>query len=363
MTATRTTMMRPRRTLRAAWAVGTTLVLAACGASYSTPDEVALPAPVTASTVAAAQTAPCEDHPAQGSGQVPAVASYPPLEALPAPGAMPAGSYMAEIFKRGKLIVGTSIDTPLFSAVDPDSTTSEIKGFDVDMAKLVADAIFGTWVDHLELRGITYAQRIPQVSSGAVDLVAHTMTINCKRWQQVAFSGVYLFAGQKLLVAKDSPVAAIGDLGGHTVCVSAGGTSADEMRGLALQPPVEVIEVANQTDCVVAFQRGDADVIRSDDTVLAGFATQDKAARVVGEPLTEEPYGMATNLAHPEFTRFVNAVLEKAKADGTWQKTYDAWLRTPLPEFYSNLVVVKDQPVIKTLGIPVGNYTRPLPKS
>ena len=101
------------------------------------------------------------------------------------------------------------------------------------------------------------------------------------------------------------------------------------------QAPIAVIEVPNQTDCVVRFQRGEADAIRSDDTVLAGFAVQDPFSKVVGRALTEEPYGMATSLTHPEFTRFVNAVLAKAKADTGptgWRASYDRWLAPALGE-------------------------------
>jgi len=334
-------------------------VLAACGASYVEPAPVALPPEVTLSTVAAPNLQQCDNK-----APVPAVATYPPLEALPVPGSpMPAGSHMATIQKRGKLVVGTSIDTKLFSSVNP--ATNRIEGFDVDMARLVAAAIFGpgTGADRVELRGITYGQRIPLVASGEVDLVAHTMTINCRRWQQVAFSEVYLYAGQKLLVAVDSGVDSVEDLAGRTVCVSAGGTSADEMRSLKVTPPINVIEVPNQTDCVVRFQRGDADAIRSDDTVLAGFAAQDPFSKVVGRALTEEPYGLATSLAHPEFTRFVNAVLAKAKADpgpDGWRASYDRWLKPALGEPLATLDLTATGP--PTFGIPAADYGRVPPK-
>jgi len=349
--STRPARRRPAAALVAAAVVA--LASLSCGAAYRAPAAVELPPEVTTPTVPAPQIQECNNR-----TPLPAVATYPPLDPLPTPGgAMPAGSHMATIRARGKLVVGTSIDTNLFSSVNP--ATNRIEGFDVDMASMVAAAIFGTAEGHLELRGITYAQRIPLVASGEVDLVAHTMTINCRRWQQVAFSEVYLYAGQKLLVAVDSPAASVEDLAGQTVCVSAGGTSADEMRSLAVQPPIEVVEVSNQTDCVVLFQRGEVDAIRSDDTVLAGFAAQDPFSKVVGRALTEEPYGMAVSRAHPEFVAFVNGVLRQAKADTSakgWRASYDRWLRPALGEPLAALDLSSSAP--PTFGIPVADYRR-----
>ncbi|MGE0732416.1 MAG: glutamate ABC transporter substrate-binding protein [Acidimicrobiia bacterium] len=325
------------------------LLATACGASYTAPAEVALPPEVTVAPPPTVQTRECDNN----DPALLAISSYDPDLVVTPPGQFAPGSYMAQIQQSGKLRVGTSIDTQLFAAVNP--ATNEIEGFDVDIAKLVALAIFGgSWKDigqRLDLQGITYAQRIPKVASGEVDLIAHTMTINCTRWQQVAFSGVYLYAGQRLLVEQGSPVTDVRDLAGQTVCVSAGGTSADEMRELEVSPPIEVIEVGNQTDCVVAFQQGQADAIRSDDTVLAGFAAQDPFAQIVGDLLTEEPYGMAISLDHPEFVSFVNAVLEDAKLsanpypaadDGaapppSWGAIYDRWLRPHLGEPVASL--------------------------
>ena len=349
---------RPRPT-RATATVVAALLLAACGASYTAPQEVSLPPEVTVSTLAPVQTEACDnDDPA-----LLAISSYAPDTTVTPPGQFAPGSYMATIQQSGKLRVGTSIDTQLFAAVNPER--GEIEGFDVDMAKLVALAIFGgSWDaigERLDLQGITYAQRIPKVAGGEVDLIAHTMTINCTRWQQVAFSGVYLYAGQRLLVARNSGVQDITELAGKTVCVSAGGTSADEMRSLAVDPPIEVVEVDNQTDCVVLFQQGRADAIRSDDTVLAGFAAQDPYAQLAGPLLTEEPYGMAMSLEHPEFVSFVNAVLEDAKLSANpypvagdsaapapgWRAIYDRWL--------SGL----GQPVEKLSGNPDGSIDAP----
>ncbi len=343
----------PRLPVRLLLAVLCVVLAVACGAGYTPPAEVSLPPEVTTPTVPAPTLQECDNR-----KPIAAVATYPPLDPMPAAGGpMPAGSYMETIARRGKLIVGTSIDTNLFSSVNPAS--NQIEGFDVDMARLVAAAIFGTADGHVELRGITYGQRIPLVVNGELDLVAHTMTINCRRWQQVAFSEVYLYAGQKLLVAVDSPATSVEDLAGQTVCVSAGGTSADEMRALKVVPPIDVIEVSNQTDCVVLFQRGEADAIRSDDTVLAGFAAQDPFSKVVGKALTEEPYGMAMSRSHPEFVRFVNGVLRQAKADTSakgWRASYNRWLLPALGEPLAVIDLTSAGPV--SYGIPVADYSR-----
>jgi len=268
------------------------------------------PAPST-TTAAAAPAVTCGDP----------TASSRPSGPLPAPGQMPAGSYMRTIQDRGRLNAGVSPDTLLFGSVNP--FTGRFQGFDVDVVKEIAKAIFGDDT-HIAYTAVTNAQRIPDVQSGAVDLVAHTMTINCARRALVDFSAVYYDAGQKVLVRSDSSVASINDLGGKKVCAPLGTTSIDNLSKVPSHPVA--VGVADVTDCLVAFQQGSVDAISTDDTVLAGMAAQDPYAKVVGDRFTDEPYGVAINLAHPEFTRFVNAVLERMRTDGTWAAIYNRWL-------------------------------------
>ncbi|AEV86093.1 ABC transporter substrate-binding protein [Actinoplanes sp. SE50] len=248
-------------------------------------------------------------------------ASLRPSGALPQPGAMPAASLMAQIRQRGRLILGTSQDTLLFSSRNPQ--TGKVEGFDVDMARLVAQAIFGDR-DKVQIKVIPYNERVNAVLRGDVDLVADTMTANCARWKDVDFSTTYYEAGQKVLVKINSTATGIEDLAGQKVCAATGSTSYDTIARVRTKP----IPVAKPTfgDCLVAFQQNEVDAISTDDTILAGMAAQDPYAKVVGQRYTEEPYGMAMNKQHPEFTRFVNAVLDRARQDGTWAKTYETWL-------------------------------------
>ena len=214
------------------------------------------------------------------------VASYAPTSPLPAPGNLPAGSFMAAIRQRGRLIAGVSADTLLFGYRNP--LTGNLEGFDIDLVRQVAAAIFGD-PNRVEYKVLTYAQRIPALMDGSVDIVADVMTVNCERWQQIAFSSQYFDAGQKILVRSDSPATGIQDMDGKRMCAATGSTNIDNLKNY---PKVKVTPVDDISDCMVLFQQGAVDSVTGDDTVLAGFVAQDPYAKIVGAPLTSEPYGL-----------------------------------------------------------------------
>jgi polar amino acid transport system substrate-binding protein len=295
------------------------LLLAGCSAAQpSTPDSRALvprpagvqdPAVIPSSASGAAAT--CNP-----------LASLRPSGGLPSVGAMPGGSFMAQIAQRGRLVVGVDQNTFLFGY--RNAASGEIEGFDIDIARAVAAAIFGTADGHIQLVAITSAQRIPYVSQGTVDIVADTMTMNCARWQQVDFSSQYYSAGQRVLVAGSSTAKSIDDLGGQKVCAAAGSTSIANIAAAKSKPiPVSVLD---WTDCLVMLQQGQVAAISTDDTILAGLQKQDPTTKLVGAPFTAEPYGMAIAKSHPDFVRFVNAVLENLRDNGGWAAIYSRWL-------------------------------------
>lgn len=322
------TTRRSSHRLAAAALVVASMVAGAC--SGGGVDDLASDASAVVTTTTPAATPAASDD---CRGFAP-TASYPARSPMPIAGAMPAGSTMRAIQDRGRLAVGVSADTLLFGAQNP--LTGQIEGFDIDMLRLVAEAIFGPGGgDRLDIRVITYAQRIPSLVDRSVDLVAHTMTINCTRWNQVAFSTVYYDAGQKILVRRDSTKTSIGQLdeAGSVVCAPAGSTN---IEALADYPGIVVESVDDITDCLVLFQQGKVEAVTADDTVLAGFADQDPYAVVVGEAFTAEPYGIAANAADTDLVQFVNGVLAAARADGRWAAIYEKWLSgsgvpTPAP--------------------------------
>jgi polar amino acid transport system substrate-binding protein len=295
-------------------------VVSACSLfSYSpTPlptDPTPSPTPTTSSSSSAAPK-PCSNP----------LASYAPVGDLPNPGNLPSDSTMAKIRARGRLIAGVSADTYLLGSRNP--LTGQIEGFDIDLVKAVAKAIFNN-ENAYQLTVITAAQRIPALQEGQVDMVARNMTINCDRWTQIAFSTEYYRSGQKILVRKGSKAKTLADLAGERVCAPKGTSS---MTNLVEQAP-EAIAVGadNHTGCLVLFQQGDVAAITGDDTVLAGLAAQDPYAVVpVQKTFTEEPYGLGFNAKQVDFVRFVNAVLARMRSNGEWTAIYNRWLAEPL---------------------------------
>lgn len=245
------------------------------------------------------------------------------------------GGAVKEIRDRGRLIVGVSADTYRMAATNP--RTGRIEGFDIGIAQRIAEEIFDETFRpgvSLQLKVITAADRIPLLQSGEVDLVVRNMTINCDRWQDIAFSAVYYDAGQKVLLPEDvAPEYGgpedIGLLAGRRVCAPSGSTSLDNIE--EAEPEAVIVPASTHTGCLVKFQRGEVDAITGDDTVLAGLAAQDPYAQVpTQEAFTDEPYGVGANQDDVELVQFVNAVLEEMRADGSWQRLYDQWLRPEL---------------------------------
>jgi polar amino acid transport system substrate-binding protein len=326
-------MSTPRRVAAALLTAAVAIGLAACSSVSPTP----LPAapPTTAVTAGTAPTAQSCTN---------AVQSYVPDVPLPAATALPAGSTMAKIRARGRLIAGVSADTWLLGSRNP--LTGKIEGFDIDVVHQIADAILGPNAK-VELRVITAAQRLPVLTSTPpqVDIVVRNMTINCDRWKSIAFSAEYYHAGQKILIRKGSTITGLASLAGKKVCAPAGTSSMDNLVRLA--PKAIPVPAATHTECLVDLQQGKVEAITGDDTVLAGLASQDPYAVVLSEKaFTEEPYGVGIPAAQVDMVQFVNAVLEQERTSGEWTKSYNTWLAPTLG---------------KGTGQPAPVYGRPLP--
>lgn len=250
-------------------------------------------------------------------------ASLRPPATMPTPGSMPGGSYMAAIRRRGYLRAGVNAGLLDFGYLNP--ATGQIEGFEIDLVRRLAAAIFGdTSPAHYRLVALTVPQRIPFVQDGKVDVVVDAVTITCDRKEQVDFSTVYYDAQQRVLVPSNSSATSIASLIGQPVCASAQSAPIQIMNGLPAPP--KPVGMPQAIDCLVALQQGTIPAISTDDSILLGFHAQDPNTKIIGSSLADVPYGMAINQAHPDFVRFVNGVLAELRANGTWRRLYDKWL-------------------------------------
>lgn len=232
---------------------------------------------------------------------------------------------VAKIRARGRLIVGLDIGNNLFSFRDP--ITGAISGFDVDIAGEVARDIFGN-PSRVEYRILSSAERITALQNKEVDIVARTMTVNCKRRNLVNFSTIYFVAEQRIMVPRTSPITRESDLSGKRVCVSRGTTSLERVRQIS--PPPVIVTVVAWADCLVALQQNQADAVTTDDSILAGLVIQDPFLHIVGPSMAQNPYGIGISLDNEPLVRFVNGTLDRIRRDGTWNTLYRKWLTTAL---------------------------------
>lgn len=248
-------------------------------------------------------------------------ASLRPPSRMPAAGAMPRGSLMRTIQHRGYLLAGVNAGAYKLGYLNPKS--GEIEGFEIDLVRELARAIFGD-PSRYRLVALSVPQRIPAVQDGRVDIVVDAVTITCYRKTEVDFSTVYYGAQQRVLVPLNSPATDIKAFSDRHVCASAQSTPIQVMN--ALPAPPKPLGLPQAIDCLVYLQEGRVDAISTDDSILLGFQAQDPNTKIIGGSLDAVPYGMAINRAHPEFVRFVNGVLARLRAHGTWRAIYDKWL-------------------------------------
>src|SRR5262249_45401892 len=241
------------------------------------------------------------------------------------PSGAPAGKTVARIRERGILRVGGQQTYYLLSYRDP--VTGEMSGFEVDLARHIAQAIFGD-PTRIQFVALTVAEREPAIKEGKVDIVLAAMIMTCARWNNVAFSAEYLEDRQRVLVNSRSTAAGLDDLGDKRVCASAGGADIEEVAKAASHP--KPVTAANAADCLILLQQGLVDAVSTSEGILAGLAAQDHTTKIVGPALIYSPVGAAMHHDATDLVRFVNGVLEQLRSSGEWDRMYRKWLEPSL---------------------------------
>jgi len=199
-----------------------------------------------------------------------------------------------DVKARGVLNCGSSAGLTGFGAPDADGN---YQGFDVDLCKAIAAAIFG---DQSKVKFIptTGETRFTSLASGEVDLLARNSTWTFSRDTDLKFDfvAVNYYDGQGFMVKKDLGVSSAKELDGATVCIQTGTTTelnlADffKVNNIKYTP----VNVADDADAERQFLAGSCDAYTTDASGLAAArATLPNPGDyiVLPEIISKEPLG------------------------------------------------------------------------
>ncbi|MFF8099155.1 glutamate ABC transporter substrate-binding protein [Streptomyces sp. NPDC014986] len=240
--------------------------------------------------------------------------------------------------ERRKLIVGIDQNSYRWGYRDPNGDGGgTLEGFDIDLVHRIAEDILGD-PDAVQFKAIPTDQRIPAIRAGRVDMVVRTMTINCARMRDVAFSAPYFETGQQVLAPRSSPVRGYDEtLANREICTAAGSTAysqlaADRKAGRLPRSADIRTTVPSQLDCLVRLQLGEVDAVVTDGALAASQAAQDPTVQLKGEAFTTEYYGVAMKKDADDLVRRVNRILVDFREDTAngWEASYATWLSATL---------------------------------
>jgi glutamate transport system substrate-binding protein len=221
----------------------------------------------------------------------------------------------------GAFKIGIKFDQPGLGLKEGSKYT----GLDVDVATYVAKEL-GHQASDIQWVQAPSAQRETLLSTGQVNMVVATYSITDARKEKVSFAGPYFIAGQDLLVrADESAITGPETLTGKKLCSVTGSTPAQKIKDK--YPGVQLQEFGTYSECVAALVSKGVDAVTTDNTILAGFASQAQykgKLKVVGKPFSEERYGIGLKKGDKATCEKVNTAIAKMISSGDWQKAVDA---------------------------------------
>ena len=217
----------------------------------------------------------------------------------------------------GPFKIGIKFDQPGMGLKEGSKYT----GFDVDVARYVAHQL-GHKDSDIQFVEAPTPQRETLISTGQVNYIVGTYSITPERKQKVSFAGPYFIAGQDLLVRSDeTAISGPETLTGKKLCSVKGSTSAAKVKDKF--PGVQLQEYDTYSKCVEALNAKVVDALTTDNTILAGYASQPAykgKLKLVGKTFSEEKYGIGLKKGDTALCTKVTDALKKMIADGSWQK-------------------------------------------
>jgi len=215
-------------------------------------------------------------------------------------------STLDTVLKRGKVIVGVSSEAPPFGFIDDKG---ELVGFDIDIARLIANKMFGE-DGHIEFLKQGFAARWANANSGKIDFGIQITTVHSQRPTKVAFTRSYVDSGIVLVSKKGSGINKIADANKSNVTVANLTVPAQEERAIRLFPKAKLIVFDSTSAQFNAVRTGRANAAQLDEPIARWYVSQHDDVQV-----TEDWITPPTN----------NAVFTKL-GDFTWWLVLDTYV-------------------------------------
>ncbi len=221
------------------------------------------------------------------------------------------------------IVIATDATWPPMEYVDESS--KEIVGFDVDLMKEIANA--GNF--NAEFKNTAWEGIFAGLAADKYDAVMSSVTITDERKESMDFSKPYINAGQILVVPQATKgVSTLEDMKGKIVAAQIGTTGSFEIE------KVEGVKMKTYDEIGLAFEdliNGRIHGVVADTPVAADFALQNEDYReklkIVGEPFTEEYYGIAVRKGNTEVLDLINKGLDGVLGTSTYENIEKKWLR------------------------------------
>ena len=238
------------------------------------------------------------------------------------PASVIAGDTLQRVVDFKILRVGMSGNQPPMSMTNREGG---LMGFDVDLAKALADAM----KVKLEIVPMPFGELMPAMEDDKIDMVMSGLSITPERTELVSFVGPYMMSGKSILT-KNSVLSKIQsskdfDRKDLKLLALSNSTSASFVKAVA--PSAQLVEIASYDEGVAMVIDGKADALVADMPVcvLSVMRFPEAGLTTLERPLTVEPVGIAVSKDDPQFFNLVDNYLRAYEKTGILGKIREKW--------------------------------------
>lgn len=220
------------------------------------------------------------------------------------------------------LKVGTEATFPPFETTDDNEN---IVGFDVDLIKAIAED--NDW--EIEMVHLPFDSLIESLQTDKLDIVIAAMTIDEDRSEKVLFSTPYFDASQVLVIREDEERDfGIDDIVDQNLLVAVqmgttGSYEGEDIFGSEDHPNLKQYKRVNEA--FMDLKNGRVDLVIIDEPVAKNYIAHLGGMKILGEPFTNEQYGIAVKKTNTDMMDKINASLDKIKDSGKYDEIFETW--------------------------------------